>query len=34
MSKEGEFSNTSEAKNLVVIRKSSSVNVTVSGKSC
>lgn len=30
MSKEGEFSYTSEAKNLVGIRKSSSVNVTVS----
>lgn len=34
MSKEGEFSYTSEAKNLVGIRKNSSVNVTVSGKSC
>lgn len=34
MSKEGEFIYTSEAKNLVGIRKSSSVNVTVSGKSC
>lgn len=34
MSKEGEFIYTSEAKNLVGIRKSSSVNVTVSGESC
>ena len=34
MSKEGEFSYTSEAKKNVGIRKSSSVNVTVSGKSC
>ena len=34
MSKEGEFIYTSETKNLVGIRKSSSVNVTVSGKSC
>lgn len=34
MSKEGEFSYISEERNLVGIRKSSSVNVTVSGKSC
>ena len=34
MSKEGEFGYSCEAKNLVGIRKSSSVNVTLSGKSC
>ena len=34
MSKEGEFSYISEERNLVGIRKSSSVSVTVSGKSC
>ena len=34
MSKEGEFSYACEAKNLIGIWKSSSVNVTVSGKSC
>ena len=34
MSKEGEFGYSCEAKNLVGIRKSSSVNDTLSGKSC